>query len=78
MTAKETERLTRVEQKQEDMVESIRQLSKTLEEQSRKLDELNSKFDNLTGGKQALMWVTGISLTIFGLVIGFLNLNKHN
>lgn len=66
MTQIETERLAKVEQKQDDQAERLRSVED-------KLDILISKFDSLTGGKQALMWITGISLTIAGLVIAFIH-----
>lgn len=76
MTAKETERLARVEEQQKNMTEAIRLLTQNLEKGNEKLDELNTKFDNLTGGKQALMWVTGILLTVFGLIAAYVNVLK--
>lgn len=70
MTAREVERLTRVEQKQEDS-------NKRLESVEDKLDVLIAKFDQLSGGKQALMWITGIALTIAGLVVAVLNFQRR-
>ena len=66
MTARESERLGKVEQKQDDFNERL----KNVED---KLDILISKFDNLSGGKQALMWVTGTMLTISALVLGIVH-----
>jgi len=76
MTKTESERLTRMEDNQDNFAKALDRLTSQLEIQGQKLDELNSKFDNLAGGKQALMWLTGIALTISGLVIAALNLKK--
>lgn len=69
MTAQEKERLAKVEQKQDDAAARLMSVED-------KLDALITRFDELSGGKQALMWVTGIALTVAGLVIGFLNATK--
>jgi uncharacterized coiled-coil protein SlyX len=72
-----TERLTRMEDNQDQFAEAIKAINVQLKSQDEKLDLLNKKFDELTGGKQALMWVTGIALTVSGLVLAFINVNKH-
>lgn len=71
MTAREAERLAKVEQKQDDLGERI----KIVEE---KLDTLITKFDNLAGGKQALMWITGVAITVAGLVLGVIHEFRKN
>jgi chaperonin cofactor prefoldin len=76
MTKMETERLTRVEQKQEDMASDITELKVSAKEINTKLDALTSTLDNLSGGKQALIWITGIILTVTGLIIGFFNVKR--
>lgn len=84
MTIKETERLVRVEEKQTAMQEDIESLKAQvgkiddkLEHQSTKindkLDAINSTLDNLMGGKKALIWITGVALTIAGLAIALVN-----
>lgn len=62
---------------QKNMQNDIDELKRNSKEINDKLDILTAKLDNISGGKQALMWVTGVSLTIAGLVIAFLNANKH-
>lgn len=62
---------------QKNMQNDIDELKRNSKEINDKLDILTAKLDNISGGKQALMWITGVSLTIAGLVIAFLNANKH-
>lgn len=62
---------------QRNMQNDIDELKSNTKEINEKLDILTAKLDNISGGKQALMWITGVSLTIAGLVIAFLNANKH-
>lgn len=57
MTARETERLAVLEQKVEDM-------SKQLAENTTDTKAIRASLDNLTGGKQALMWVTGVVVSM--------------
>lgn len=61
---------------QKNMQNDIDELKRNSKEINDKLDILTAKLDNISGGKQALMWITGVSLTIAGLVIAFLNVNK--
>lgn len=79
MTRKLTvgDRLQKMEDNQERFAEAIEKINAKLDSQTDQLNELNSKFDQLSGGKQALMWITGVSLTIAGLIIAFINVNKH-
>jgi peptidoglycan hydrolase CwlO-like protein len=78
MTAQETERLVRVEEKQTAMQEDIEELKAQAEKINKKLDNINSTLDNLMGGKKALIWITGIFLTITSLAIAIINSFKHN
>ena len=70
MTKSETERLTRVEDKQAEMARLITKMDK-------KLDALQSSFDSLSGGKRALIWACATAIAVAGLVIGALNLMKR-
>lgn len=64
-------------EKQHNMQHDIDELKRNAKEINEKLDILTAKLDNISGGKQALIWVTGLVLSISGLVIAFLNVNKH-
>mgnify|MGYP000944237751 FL=1 len=66
-----------MEDNQTNFAQAIERINAKLDAQDEKLDLLNSKFDQLSGGKQALMWVTGVSLTVAGLIIAFINVNKN-
>lgn len=59
------------------MQQDIDELKRNSKEINEKLDILTAKLDNISGGKQALIWVTGVALSITGLVLAFLNVNKH-
>lgn len=56
MPARETERLAALEQKVHDMANQ-------LAENTRDTKAIRATLDNLTGGKQALMWITGIFIS---------------
>lgn len=58
------------------MQNDIDELKQLVKETNEQVQTLNSKFDSLAGGKQALIWITGVSLTIAGLVIAWLNAHK--
>lgn len=62
---------------QRNMQQDIDELKRNSKEINEKLDILTAKLDNISGGKQALIWVTGVALSITGLVLAFLNVNKH-
>ena len=64
MTARETERLARLEEQVNTLVESNKKQTEVIEAIQKTLNEL-------TGGKQALMWITGIFIALAGLVIAF-------
>ena len=80
MTAQETKTVQEVsktqavmKEHQKNMQGDIDELKLITKEVNKKLDGLTSTLDNLTGGKQALMWFTGTVLVICGLVISFLH-----
>lgn len=84
MTAQEQKTLNQVQivqatmkEHQRNMQNDIDELKRNSKEINEKLDILTAKLDNISGGKQALMWITGVALTITGLVLAFLNVNKH-
>jgi ABC-type cobalamin/Fe3+-siderophores transport system ATPase subunit len=58
------------------MQSDIEELKQIVKEMSIKLDNVTKTLDNLSGGKQALMWITGVALTVSGLVIAFFNVTK--
>ena len=68
MTARETERLARLEEQVNTLVESNKKQTEVIEAIQKTLNEL-------TGGKQDLMWITGIFIALVGLVIAFLGAN---
>lgn len=69
MTASETEVLYKLVQQVDDM-------SKQLAQNTKDTQSIKSTLDNLTGGRQALMWITGISLSLAALIIAGLNVFK--
>lgn len=68
-TKPEIERLTRVEEQQKAMQADINEIKKLQEQQSKDTQAIKETLDNLTGGKQALMWITGIFLAAAALVM---------
>lgn len=62
---------------QRNMQGDIDELKQLVKETNEQVQELNKKFDTLAGGKQALMWITGISITIAGLIISYFNFKKR-
>lgn len=82
MTAKEVERLARVEEKQENLTNTVQELkddsANNFTEINKKLDALTTTLDNLQGGKAALIWVFGIALTLGGLLIAGYNVFKKD
>lgn len=69
MTAQETRELTALRVQVNQLIDSNKRQTEAIETIQKTLDEL-------TGGKQALMWITGISISIAALVIGFINVSK--
>lgn len=70
------ERLSSMESNQHNFAEAIKEIKEQLEKQNQKLDELNKKFDELSGAKRTLIYLTGVALTVAGLIIAFLNSYK--
>ena len=77
MTKTETERLTRMEDNQEDFRKSIEQVFKRLDKQDTILTRLDKTLNELTGGKKALLWLTGTAIGVAGLVIAFMTRHKN-
>lgn len=61
---------------QRTMQDDIDELKKIARDTNAQISELNKKFDELSGAKRAMMWLTGVVLTISGLVIAWLNSHK--
>ena len=62
---------------QRAMQSDIDELKQLVKETNEQVNVLNQKFDTLAGGKQALMWITGIAITISGLIISYFNFKKR-
>ena len=84
MTAQEQKTINQVstlqavmKEKQHNMQSDIDELKKLVRDTNEQIQELNKKFDTLSGGKQALMWITGVSMTIAALIISYFNLKKR-
>jgi hypothetical protein len=71
MTKTETERLTRMEDNQEAFAKAIEKVLERLDEQDKALAKVNKTLDELTGGKRALMWMTGTLIGLFALGLAF-------
>ena len=76
MTRTEADRLTRMEDNQENFKEALEKVFSRLDDQDKLLRGINKTLDELTGGKKALMWLTGVSLSIAGLIIAFFKVAK--
>ena len=70
MTAREAERLAKVEQKTDDLKEKV-------EEIGQKLDDVIETLNQLTGGKKALMWVVGISTASLTAISTWLGVHRR-
>lgn len=66
MTLKEKERLAVLETQFSD-------LKIQLEKNTRTTEEVLETLNRLTGGQKALMWVTGITIAIAGIIMSILN-----
>lgn len=84
MTASEQKTVQKISETQGEMKAhqkymqgDIDELKQIVKEMSVKLDNVTKTLDNLSGGKQALMWITGVALTVAGLSIAFINLFKE-
>jgi len=64
MTASESEVLYKLVQQVEDMQRQLNQNTKDTK-------AIRTTLDNLTGGKQALMWIAGISVSIALVIAAF-------
>lgn len=71
MNLREKERIAIVEQK-------VKNLSDDVTEVKADVKEILQTLNNLSGGKQALMWATGVTLTIAALVVAWLNFLKRS
>lgn len=70
------ERLNRMEDHQKEFAKAIDKINAKLDKQDEKLDALSAKFDELSGAKKAIIWLTGVALTITGLIIAWLNSHR--
>ena len=66
MTLKEKERLAVLETQFSD-------LKIQLEKNTRTTEEVLETLNRLTGGQKALMWITGITIAIAGIIMSILN-----
>lgn len=71
------ERLNRMEDNQIEFAKAIDKINAKLDKQDEKLDVLTAKFDELSGAKKAIIWLTGVALTVTGLIIAYLNSHKN-
>lgn len=69
MTPQEADRLARLEQKVSDM-------KRDLSQNTRDTKTILATLNNLTGGKQALMWITGFITSILVVLAAWLGV-KH-
>ncbi len=72
MTAKESERLALVEQRQIDMAFQISEIRAEMKINTKDTKDIKTTLDNLSGGKQALMWATGFIVSIALVVAAFI------
>lgn len=78
MNAPEATQLAVAQQDIKYMQRDIQEIKKNQEQQSEDIKQILERLDNLSGGKQALMWITGLALTISGLIIAWLNSVRHH
>lgn len=71
MTQKEALRLARVEDRQTEMTQQVAELRADMKANTKVTNSINAKLDNLTGGKQALMWVLAFIVSV-GVIIATL------
>jgi len=69
MTNKESQQLAALKQEVSDLKEDLKLVQTTV-------SDIKATLDNLSGGRQAIMWVTGTILVIAGLIISALHLRK--
>lgn len=84
MTAAETKTVQQIstiqavmKEHQRNMQNDIDELKQLVKETNEQVQNLNQKFDTLAGGKQALIWITGVAITISGLIISYFNFKKR-
>lgn len=58
------------------LAEQVRLMAKQLEQNTRDTAAIRSTLDNLTGGKQALMWGTGIIVSVTVVITTWLGFHK--
>ena len=63
-------------EKQHNMQEDINELKALVKATNQQLFILNQKFDELSGAKRTLIWLTGVALTVTGLIIAWINSHK--
>jgi len=66
-----------MKEKQHNMQEDINELKKLVRETNEQIVVLNQKFDELSGAKRTLIWLTGVALTLAGLIIAWINSHKN-
>lgn len=62
---------------QRAMQSDIDELKTLVKETNEQVQLLNQKLDTLSGGKQALMWMTGVFIAVSGVVIAYFNFIKR-
>ena len=60
-------------EKQHNMQNDIDELKKLAKETNEQISLLNQKFDELSGAKRTIIWLTGVALTVTGLIIAWVN-----
>ena len=63
-------------EKQHNMQEDINELKALVKATNQQLHILNQKFDELSGAKRTIIWLTGVALTVTGLIIAWINSHK--
>ena len=63
-------------EKQHNMQEDINELKALVKATNQQLFILNQKFDELSGAKRTIIWLTGVALTVTGLIIAWINSHK--
>ena len=71
MTAAENERLAVVEQRQHDMADALKAMQADLRANTAATTAIKHTLDNLSGGKQALMWVAGFLVSVALVVAAY-------
>jgi phosphopantothenate synthetase len=66
-----------IKNNQNNMKETVAEMKEIQKEQSEDIKAILERLDNLTGGKTALMWITGLFVSLVALGIAYLNSIKH-